>query len=659
MVTLTDQINYGSSPAQWPYPVRYGSENRIETDVLVIGAGVAGSMAGLMAARRGVKVAVVDKAPISISGSGGAGLDHYNGCISNPDCAFTPEEYIEMQAKHPFFGRSVDFRSYIQIKGSWDNLLELEKLGLKFRDEEDEFAGAPFRDEKTKIMYAYDYKTKSSIRLRGGDAFKRIMREGLEKEKNVKIYERVMITNLLTEDGKQGSRAVGAAGVNEQTGEFYVFSAKSVIICTAGVSMQATSTWTFNSEMFASGYRSDPRNTGDGVAMAWKAGAEFHSEKQFGQTRSTGPFGWPWYGVGNPDNTWCPCTLVDNKGKEIPWVDSFGNPIFKIEQRTIPAEGQPYIGIPRPTPYINPELIKSGEYELPLWADISSLPEHEKRAIWGLMVGNEGRTRIAIYDYYNKAGFNPDKDMLQCPMMSLENFGAYAKDWFQGEANNNKFWKADTLRGVATDWNEMTSIDGLFASGSECGQGGAGAGSSGAYSGNRAAEFAMRVERGVINEEQVRIEKERVYAPVNRMGNPQACISWKELWMGMNRVMQQDCGDIKTPSVCEHGLMWLDSIKKHEMQMTYARNPHELVRVLECESRMTVAEIYLHLCKANFKAQEEGAGSGKIMFVKRIGGELILTYKEDKWWLKPPYAPTYLENYMKCRALEKEAVSNG
>jgi hypothetical protein len=90
------------------------------------------------------------------------------------------------------------------------------------------------------------------------------------------------------------------------------------------------------------------------------------------------------------------------------------------------------------------------------------------------------------------------------------------------------------------------------------------------------------------------------------------------------------------------------------MQLTYARNPHELVRVLECESRMTVAEIYLYLCLANFEASEDGAETDRLMFTKRIDGELITTYKEKNWWLKPPYAPTYLENYTKCRALETE-----
>jgi hypothetical protein len=42
------------------------------------------------------------------------------------------------------------------------------------------------------------------------------------------------------------------------------------------------------------------------------------------------------------------------------------------------------------------------------------------------------------------------------------------------------------------------------------------------------------------------------------------------------------------------------------------------------------------------------------MFNKLKDGELLTTFKEDKWWLKPPYAPTYLENYTKSRALEKE-----
>ena len=43
-----------------------------------------------------------------------------------------------------------------------------------------------------------------------------------------------------------------------------------------------------------------------------------------------------------------------------------------------------------------PERIKKGEFKLPLYADLPGMPPHERRAIWGLMIGNEGKTRIRI-----------------------------------------------------------------------------------------------------------------------------------------------------------------------------------------------------------------------------------------------------------------------
>ena len=43
----------------------------------------------------------------------------------------------------------------------------MESFGGKIRDTEDEFKGAEFRDEKTKLMFAYDYKNKFTIRVWG------------------------------------------------------------------------------------------------------------------------------------------------------------------------------------------------------------------------------------------------------------------------------------------------------------------------------------------------------------------------------------------------------------------------------------------------------------------------------------------------------------
>ena len=52
------------------------------------------------------------------------------------------------------------------------------------------------------------------------------------------------------------------------------------------------------------------------------------------------------------------------------------------------------------------EALKRG-YKLPFYADLTSMPETERRVIWGMMVGNEGKTRTPVYKAYNDAGFDP------------------------------------------------------------------------------------------------------------------------------------------------------------------------------------------------------------------------------------------------------------
>ncbi len=44
---------------------------------------------------------------------------------------------------------------------------DMETFGGKIRDTEGEFAGADFRDEKTGLMFAYDYENKFTIRVWG------------------------------------------------------------------------------------------------------------------------------------------------------------------------------------------------------------------------------------------------------------------------------------------------------------------------------------------------------------------------------------------------------------------------------------------------------------------------------------------------------------
>lgn len=643
------QANIGNEAIEWPYRVRYDKTTRTQVDVLVIGGGLAGCCAGIAAARRGLKVAVCDKAPIKKSGCGGAGMDHWNTVLENPTSPMSTEENIER-------GRDTGMchRDYIAAKGTWDALMELEKLGLNIRDDLDEFKNAATRDEGTRLLKAYDYREMVAVKLHGGNYIKPVLYRGL-MDAGAKLFERVMVTCLLTEGGKQGARVVGATGFSLETGEFHVFSARSVIISTG----YACSMWIYNMEITGNSYRWDPNEIGEGLAMAWNAGAEVYDMHRAGSTKGNNPFAWPRFGVGNPSNTWFPCTIVDNNGKEIPWEDVNGRRLTGVQARNLPAEGQPYIGSSKSDNLSGigqanlihdlAERIRTGEYELPLWADLAGMPEEERRSIWGVMIGNEGKSRFTLYDLYTRSGFDPEKDMLMAPIELPENYMRFGA-WFHGEPDAVKPWRTENggQGEIACDWRLMSSLPGLFVAGASGGlEGCSFACSSGFYAGDRAAEFALSHERVEIDEGQLAAERERVYAPTRRRGLKDAYVSWKELWGGTTRVMQQCCGEYWTVPVLRHGLRWLESIKNTEGRLTYARNPHELARVLECDTRFTVSSIFLNACISRIEAQERGPDYGGYIFNRLNGNKVETIYKEEKYWLKGENEGSYLANYRK------------
>ena len=645
---MTNQAGFAEKGFRWPYKVDYDKVNHVFVDVLVVGGGLAGASAGIAAARKGARVAVADKAPIKRSGCGGAGMDHWNTLLSNPASPVTPEENAVMGNTAGRQGH----RDYIAVKGTWSALLELQKLGMPLVDDEDEFEGAATKDEATGLLKAYDYRDFVACKLRGGQYIKPLLYQGL-KEAGAELYERVMITNLLTEGGKQATRVAGATGFSMESGEFYVFHTPSVILSCG----YACTIWTYNMEITGNSWRWDPNDIGEGLAMAWNAGAAVVGMHKNGHTKVQHPFAWPRFGVGNPSNTWFPCTIVDNKGKEIPWEDKNGKLLSGVEARNLPTEDQPYCGTPISDNWKGcklpnlihdlPDRIRSGEYELPLWADLPSMPEKERRSIWGMMIGNEGKTRYTIFDLYTRSGFNPDKDMLMAPIQSPE--GYLSGGWFQGEPNYVKAWRSESfgMQGEpAVDWKLMSTLPGLFCAGAASGlEGSSFACSSGFYAGQRAAEFAKESSPVQIDEEQLSAERQRVYAPVKRNGQPGVDISWKELWSGETRVMQQCCADFMTDSILAQGLLWMDNIRNDEGQRTYARNPHELARVLEVETRMTVGEMFLQACRRKLETDKMDLPKGTYVFNRLVGDQVISEFREPQYWLKAPYADTYLENY--------------
>ncbi|MBW1769352.1 MAG: hypothetical protein JRJ65_20190 [Deltaproteobacteria bacterium] len=209
--------------------------------------------------------------------------------------------------------------------------------------------------------------------------------------------------------------------------------------------------------------------------------------------------------------------------------------------------------------------------------------------------------------------------------------------------------------GVVFDWDLQTSLEGLYAAGNQlaCGGDHASAACTGRYAGRKAAAYAMSVKDLVIDREQVDKEKARVYAPVERTEG----IGWKELQAGLCRIMQDYCGEYKSEETLKMGLKWLDSIRTSEGARAHARNPHELARTLECFSRLTVGKMIMHASLArkasstilDFKRidypETDPPEWEKFITVRQEDGRVVAGELSYNYWLLPPYAPTYDENY--------------
>src|SRR5512141_882464 len=126
---------------RWPYAVKYGSERSYAVDVLVIGGGIAGVWAAIAAARTGAKVIILEKAATERSGAGGAGVDHWQWAADNPASRVTPEELTQALIDN-HGGYRGGIGSYIQCASAWETLEEMEGMGGKIRDTDDEFKGA-------------------------------------------------------------------------------------------------------------------------------------------------------------------------------------------------------------------------------------------------------------------------------------------------------------------------------------------------------------------------------------------------------------------------------------------------------------------------------------------------------------------------------------
>ena len=230
------------STYQWPYQNEIGQEEEASCDVLVLGGGLAGCYAAIATARKGKKVIVVEKGATERSGAAGSGFDHWESACTNPCSLVTAKEIAEAYVEEQDY-YSNGIAHYIECREGYDRLLDMESFGGKVRDTEDEFKGAEFRDEETRLMFAYDYKNRFTLRV-WGSTFKPALFQEL-KRLGVRVYDRTEATALLTKTENGKKRGIGAMGMNVRTGKFMVFKAKATILTMS----RPARLWLFNPDL--------------------------------------------------------------------------------------------------------------------------------------------------------------------------------------------------------------------------------------------------------------------------------------------------------------------------------------------------------------------------------------------------------------------------
>jgi len=229
------------------------AENIIETDVLVIGGGMAGFFAAIKARELGQDVTIVDK---GYAGKSGSSPYAFWYAVFNPEWGHDLDAWVDHVNT---IGEYVNNREWTEtvFRDSYARYQDLLSWGVEF-----------IKGEDGKIRtYRFPGIATESLQLKKR-VFGQVIRKQAKKM-GVKIIDRIMLTDLLKQDG----RVVGALGIAMETNNLYIIKAKAVVMC-SGCSSFKPDGWPVSAL------------TGDGEAMAFRVGAEI-TGKEFNEPKST------------------------------------------------------------------------------------------------------------------------------------------------------------------------------------------------------------------------------------------------------------------------------------------------------------------------------------------------------------------------------------
>ena len=227
----------------------------VETDVLILGAGAAGSGAALAARREGVDVVLVEKGKIESCGSAGGGNDHFQAPLGTGPDWDSCETFVN------FYDRPTSGWSRAMLEHGWYRIVPVI---LEILEQEQ----VPFvRNPDGSYLRTVGFGQPGAwyLNISRGQTIKRKIARRVRAE-GANVFDYIMITRLI----RDGRRLVGCMGYQVHTGEFYLFKAKTVVCC-LGKTVNRAST---NSSGNPFNTWHDPFVTGAYFALPYEIGAE-------------------------------------------------------------------------------------------------------------------------------------------------------------------------------------------------------------------------------------------------------------------------------------------------------------------------------------------------------------------------------------------------
>ncbi len=497
----------------------------LETDLLVVGGGVAGTMAAIPALEAGLKVVICEKGKVlDHCGSIGCGVDHYLTVMDTGPEWDTPAFLIKHVPE--LTDHIVDMAVASRVIEQMPRIFrKIESFGVDFKDKQ---LGTYYRLRSFGLPGTYH------INFDGTD-FKKCLGERVRKGKAT-VLMRTMVVQLLVED----NRAYGAIAFNFRSGEWTVIRAKAVVLAAGDVNRisRNASGLAFDSWHF-------PYNTGDAQAMGYHAGAMLANMESVEATLT--PKGFSAQGLNALVSLGA--YFVNRHGERFMFrYDKKG----ENARRAVLADAG-----------INEYLLGNG----PVYLDCRHLsPEMLDRMAYTLQVD-----RYTLPAFYQQKGVNFREELVEISIseLSIRRSGVY----FRGS-------------GLAVDANGETSVEALFAAGDCATVSGGIAGA--AVLGHMAGEGVVQRVRGSSHAlpEVDRRAVESIRARAARHMSHDATLPWRQFEDEVRDTVTDYVGVRRNDKGLRLALDTLQALARREPELK-ADDLHGLMRVHEsCNVRM-------------------------------------------------------------------------